>query len=243
MEQVIVFDGHRLNDLFYVGEVAVGMPEFVPNVEDRVGNGAMVRGMRLAGPQITARLVVRPSAGVDGREALSTLASWLDVDGPRELSLSGDGGLARMAVPRGTPSVEGGSWNDVVTIELYQPDPALLGASRSAVVPSAGQVSVIVGGDYPTRPTVTCSAATRNATSRLWGVRLDGGDYLRVSVPTSSAVAIGMDCDARACVVNGDVCVPTIESDWLVLRPGTHVIRNDVGTGASTVTWRERWHR
>ena len=104
-------------------------------------------------------------------------------------------------------------------------------------------MSFAVGGDYPTRPTITSDAATRDSTTELWGVRLDEGDVMRVDVPVSSASTIRMDCDARTCAVNGATTIPTIESDWFVLEPGTHTIRNDQGAGACTVSWYERWHR
>lgn len=242
MGQTVVFDGHRLNDLFFVGDVSVGLPEFLPTIEERVGDGSRVRGTRLGTVAISIPLVVRPSQGTTARAALSALVSWLDVDGPRELALSGDGGLTRMCVPSGAPQVLDARWNDRIVVTLTQVDPALYGERREVTVPSGGSVTVLVGGDYPTRPTVTASAVTRGA-SNLWGVRLDGGDVLRVSVPTSAATSVAIDCDRRTCRVASTNTIPTLGSDWLELSPGAHTIRNDVGGGTCVVSWRERWHR
>lgn len=242
MAQEVVFDGHRINDLFFVGDISVGLPEFLPTVEERVSDGSRVRGTRLGTVAISIPLVVRPSQGTTARAALSALVSWLDVDGPRELSLSGDGGLTRMCVPSGAPQVLDARWNDRVVVTLTQVDPALYGERREVTVPSGGSVTALVGGDYPTRPTVTASAATRGA-SNLWGVSADGSQLLRVAVRTGSAVGVEVDCGARTCRVSGIVTAPTLDSDWISLSPGTHVVRNDVGSGGCVVAWRERWHR
>jgi len=242
--QTVIFDGHRINDRFYVGEAEVGLPEFAPRTEERqFMDGSAVRGMRLGCPEITIQLVAKPVHGETFREALSDLMAWLHVDGPRKLVLSDDHGLWRLCVPTGAPQIGDAKWNDRVTVTFLQTEPALYGIEREVTVPSGGTLSFAVGGDYPTRPTITSDAATRDPTTELWGVRLDDGDVMRVDVPVSSASTIRMDCDARTCAVNGATTIPTIESDWFVLEPGTHVIRNDQGTGACTVSWYERWHR
>lgn len=242
--QVITFDGHRLNDRFFVGEVGVGLPEYVPDMEDRaVGDGSLVRGMRLGGVEVTVALVAKPVHGESAREALSDLCAWLDVDGPRKLSLSDDHGLWRLAVPSGAPQVQDTAWNDKVTVTFAQPDPILYGIRREVTVPGGGSLSFVVGGDYPTRPTISSDAATRDGTTLQWGVRLDDGDVMRVKVPVGSTSSVAMDCDARTCSVNGATTIPTVNSDWFELKPGTHGIRNDMGGGACVVSWYERWHR
>ena len=242
--QTITFDGHRLNDRFFVGEVNVGLPDFVPNLEDKAtGDGSVFRNMRLGSVDITVALVTRPVRGETARDALSDLLAWLDVDEPKALALSGDRGLWRMAVPSGAPQIGDAEWQDKVTVTFTQPDPILYGIRREVTVPSGGTLSFAVGGDYPTKPTISSDAAVRNASTRQWGVRLDDGDIMRVAVPLSSASTVRMDCDARTCAVNGATTIPTINSDWFELKPGTHTIRNDMGAGACTVSWYERWHR
>ena len=75
--QTVIFDGHRLNDRFYVGEASVGLPEFAPRTEDReFADGSRVRGMRLGGPEISIQLIAKPVHGEDVREALSDRAVW-----------------------------------------------------------------------------------------------------------------------------------------------------------------------
>jgi len=242
--EVITFDGHRMNDLFYVGQVSVGLPEFEPSYEDRsIGNGVMLKGTRMGTVSVSVRLVAKPRVGHDAREALSALVSWLDVDGAKRLSLSGDGGLWRLAVPEGAPSVEDARWNDIVTVRFLQVDPLLYGTERSVTVPSGGTAGIVTGGDAPTSPTISASGAVRASESGVWGVRLDEGDFLHVALPTASESAVSIDCGRRTCSVDGATTLPTLDSDWWEMRPGAHTIRNDVGTGACTLTWVERWHR
>ena len=242
--QTVIFDGHCLNDRFYVGEVAVGLPDFSPEVEDRItGDGARLRRMRLGTAQIDVQLVVRPVQGETPREAISDLLSWMHVDGPRELSLSGDRGLWRMCVPSGTPQMTDDQWGDRLSVSFLQLDPALYGIEREVTVPSGGTLSFNVGGDYPTRPTITATAARRNGTTRQWGLRLDDADVMRVIVPVSTSSSVTMDCAGRTCSVNGATTIPTLASDWFELRPGMHSLRNDQGSGACVVSWHERWHR
>ena len=242
--QTITFDGHRLNDRFFVGEVNVGLPDFSPNLEDRaIGDGSMMRGMRLGSVDITVALVTRPVRGETARDALSDLLAWLDVDEPKRLALSADHGLWRLAVPSGAPQIGDTEWEDKVTVTFTQPDPILYGIKREVTIPSGGTLQFAVGGDYPTKPTISSDAAVRSASTQQWGVRLDDGDMMRVAVPVSTASTVEMDCDARTCAVNGATTIPTINSDWFVMEPGTHTIRNDMGTGACTVSWFERWHR
>lgn len=242
--QTIVFDGHRLNDRFYVGEATVGLPDYQPVTEDRVaGNGARLRRMRVGTIGIDIALVAKPVAGESVREAISDLCAWIDVDEPKKLSLSGDGGLWRLCVPSGAPQVLDDKWQDRLSVSFLQLEPALYGTLREVTVPSGGTVNFRVGGDYPTVPTVKASAATRNYSSQQWGVRLDSGDVMCVKVPTSSASSVSMDCGARTCTVNGATTIPTLASDWFELKPGMHTLQNHQGSGACTVSWYERWHR
>jgi len=242
--ETITFDGHRLNDRFFVGEVAVGMPEYAPRIEDReFADGSRVRGMRLGSPEVSVQLVAKPIYGRAARETLSELVSWLHVDGPKQLSLSSDGGLWRMCVPIGAPQIGDNEWNDRVTVTFRQVEPALYGERHEVTVPSGAAITFVVGGDYPTLPSISTDDATRDSTTRQWGVRLDDGNVMRVTIPVSVTSTVEMDCLWRTCLVNGATTTPTLLSDWFVLEPGAHVVRNDMGAGDCTLSWYERWHR
>lgn len=242
--QTVTFDGHRLNDLFFVGDVDVGLPEFAPDVDERHGRGSVVRSTRMGSLELSVRLVAKPVQGARPRESVSKLLSWLDVDGPRPLTLSSDGGLVRMCVPRGAPTPEGEYYDDL-TVTFLQPDPLLFGEERSVTVPSGGSASFVVGGDAPTWPKVAGQSVTRDSSTQLWGIRLDEGDFMRVKLPTSSAQSVLIDCDedAGGVRVAGVTSMLTLDSDWWELSPGTHAVRNELGGGSCVVSWRERWHR
>lgn len=242
--QTIVFDGHRINDLFYVGEVAVGLPEFRVEYDDSlIGDGSRFLGKHLGTVQIDMQLVSKPVWGAAPRESLSALMSWLDVDEPKVLALSSDRGLWRLCVPIGTPQVLDNEWDDRIAISFLQLDPILYGSRREVTVPSGSSVAFHVGGDYPTMPTISASAAVRDSTTLQWGVRLDNADVMRVTVPVETASTVAIDCGKRTCSVNGATTIPTLASDWFELKPGAHTLQNDQGTGACVVSWHERWHR
>jgi predicted phage tail component-like protein len=241
--EVIIFDGHRLNDRFFIGECDIGLPSFEPDYEQKPsGRGSRLTKMGVGTVTITIRLVAKPEDGRYPREALSDLLSWLDVDGERKLSFSSDGGLWRMAVPNGAPHIEDTEWNDVVTVEFLQVDPILYGAERTATIPSGGTAEFFVGGDHPTRPVISASGVSRSSGS-LWGLRLDDGEVMHVALPTSTAASVTFDCANRTCRIGSAVALPTYDSDWFELSPGRHEIRMDQGSGAAKVTWAERWHR
>lgn len=242
--QVVTFDGHRLNDLFFVGEVAAGLPEWSPTVVDRSGNGATVTGTRTGTAQVSVRLVAKPVAGKHPRESIAKLLAWLDVDGPKWLTLSDDDGLKRLVIPTGSPTVDDTEYNDNIVVAFEQVEPCLFGASRSASLASASSASLTVGGTHPTRPTITAAAAIRDSTTGLWGVSFDNDAYvLRVPLPTALQTAVSIDCDSRAVLVDGEVSNITLESDWPELAAGTHTVAMDLGTGAASLAWVERWHR
>ena len=237
-------------DLSAYCTVLVG-PRPLPSVEpvlERVAgfDGYRFNGADLVPQPITLKLVAFGSAA-RRTELLRELAPVLASCEPAKLAMSGDNGRYRMVVPTGeiesAPRVTGGS----VTLALQPLEAAMHGDERSVTVPSGGSVTFIAGGNHRTRPVIRASAV-RNSTSKLWGVRLDGGDFIHVATGSSSARAVVLDCDARTCTVQGLTALPTLDSDWLEfepldedLNPIEHVLSIDNGTGAATVTWTERW--
>jgi hypothetical protein len=114
------------------------------------------------------------------------------------------------------------------------------GAARTVTVPSGGSVEFNVGGTYKTMPRITANAA-RDSSSLVWGLRLDGGDFVHVATGSNAVKSVLIDCAERICTVAGAVALPTLDSDWLELEPGTHTLAMDNGTGAATVVFTERW--
>jgi hypothetical protein len=84
-------------------------------------------------------------------------------------------------------------------------------------------------------------SAVRNYSTGLWGVRFDGGDFLRVALASSTARAVEIDGSRRTVKVANATDMATLDSSWPKLEPGSHVARMDQGTGAATLTWIERY--
>lgn len=237
----LTFDGHDLTTLANCGDPRFSFAPFDPKAETVEGaDGSKVLGGRVGAGSVTIAMAVFGTAQ-QRREKLSTLASWLDVDEPKRLVMP-DTSWYYMAVPSGGFEVDANINPYMFDMEFMLADPIAYGEQRTATVPSGGSVNITVGGTAETYPTVTASAAVRNSSSQVWGIRLDEGGFVHVATGSSSARSVSLDCGARTCKVAGVTSLPTLDSDWLVLSPGTHTLRMDAGTGAATVTWRERWY-
>ena len=236
----VTFDGHDLTELFLVTDVSRPWPSLSANVADNPAGGSFLTGLRQDAAEVSMTLYAFGST-YERREAARALASWLAVDGPRELAFGDDGGLCYMAVPDGTADSERLYWQEAVTVSFIVPEPVMLGDRMAATVPSGATASVGVGGTAPARPLIGASAAVRNPSTGLWGVRdTASGSFVRVALPTASPSAVTIDCERRTATVNGESALVTLDSDWLELAPGAHALAVD-GTGAATLTWRERW--
>ena len=242
MSCTVIYGGTDLGEYCRVVEYGLSA---LPSVEAKTQpvpgrNGVAYLGSRLE--PLEVRVKLRLDAGsicpVAVHDKWAELASLLRLDGGlHELSL-GDG-KTYMAVLTGATDIEFHGYYGDVEATFLCPDPVAYGAERTVVVPSGGSVEFAVGGTHPALPVIT-ARATRGSTG-LWGLRLDEGDFLRVDTGTSLAASVTLDCGERSCVVAGAAKLPTLSSDWFEFAPGGHSLRNDLGTGAATVTWRERW--
>lgn len=237
---MISFDGHDLESIAIVGRPGITAANFANTlVEVPAKDGSVVRGTRLGDPAISFSIAI-VGTDFERRRKLSTLLSWLRVDGAKHLVTPDDGSVYWLALPSGGLDMERLIMGETSVLAFDLVEPAAFGAQRTATVPSGGSVTVEVGGTYPTAPTVN-GTVTRNSSSLVWGIRLDGGDFIHVQTGSSSGRTVAIDCAARTCKVSGAAKLPTLDSDWLVLAPGTHALENDQGTGSCTVKWIERW--
>lgn len=245
----VTFDGHDLTERFLVTGVSRPWPSLSASTTDNPAGGSFLVGLRREAAEVSVTLYAFDSTS-ERREAARELASWLDVDGPRELAFGDDGGLCYMAVPSGADDPE--SYLDAESVQLtfLVPEPVMLGerGRAQAYMPMSvtefdGPVSpvVMVGGTAPARMVITSEDASRDPSTGLWGVRLDDGGYARVKIPVSSPSSVTIDCAARTATVNGSPALLTLDSDWLEMPPGRHVIKLDEGHGTADVSWRERW--
>lgn len=237
----VIFDGHDLSELFDIGNPEITIANAMPDMRETSGrNGSIFVGTKYGNSTVKFAFAVNGSPD-ERRDALSILGMWLNVDEPKKLVLPDTPDRFYMAVPKGAITLNRaiGAEHASLTFELV--DPVAYGREVEFTVPSGGSVTFHVGGTAATKPTIEANAI-RDASSLVWGLRLDDGDFVHVATGSSSAKPVSIDCDERTSTVDGSVALPTLDSDWLVLTPGEHTLRMDNGAGAATVTWRERWY-
>lgn len=237
-----VYDGIDFGDILEVASVEMpAIPSTSPDLRYSTGrDGAVLAGNALEPLEITvkARLATKRIDDRDIQRAWARVAAMLRTDGPRPLYLTE--GIYRMAVLSGDTSLDFKTYSATADLTFLCADPVAYGRERLVTVPSGGSVTFCVGGTYRAAPEIAASAV-RDSEALVWGLRLDGGDFIHVATGSGSARSVAVDCGGRTCLVNGDPSLPTLDSDWLALEPGTHVLEMDKGTGAATVTYRERW--
>ena len=239
MSYTLTFDGHDLGGLFTVAEVARTVAVFEPTTADVPGrDGALVTGTRAMPVDVIVTLWPKAATHEGRLSSLRTLAAWLAVDEPKALALSDEGGLWRMAMPADTADLTAYVDAASVGVTFRCFDPVLFGEEVSVTVPSGGSLTVEVGGTAPTWPTVSAESA-RDGSSGYWRLTLDGQTNLDADTG-SATVPVTADCERRVLTVNNSVQMLRPAADWLRLTPGSHrIVMN--GTGAATLTWRERW--
>lgn len=237
-----IFDGVDYANILDVASIEMpALPQTSPDLRYATGrDGALLAGNAFQPLEITvkARLATDTIDERDIQRRWAEVAARMRTAEPRPLSISE--GIYRNAVLQDESPLDFKTYSAVAELKFLCPDPVAYGIERTVTVPSGGSVTFNVGGTYRTRPKVTAQAV-RNSSSNLWGIRLDGADYIHVATGSASARAVSIDCDARTCTVAGNAAMITLDSDWLELEPGTHTLAMDNGTGEATVTFRERW--
>lgn len=239
-----VFGNLTLSDDFEV--LGIEMPAMAPTAPDLRPipgrDGAVLAGNDL-GPleiKVTARIATDTIDPRDIQQIWADKVAPIRNAGEQLLKLTADRG--RMAVLTGESPLEYATYSATGTLTFTCQDPIAYGASRTENVPSGGSKTFTVGGTAPAMPTITANAV-RNSTSLVWGIRLDGGDFVHIATGSASSRSVVVDCAARTCTVAGTATLPTLDSDWLALEPGEHTLAMDYGTasGGATVTFTERW--
>ena len=241
MTPTITLGGQSLNERFTITSLRRPFPEARNELVDVSGRAGSVLASRTLG---TRTVSFRLWATSHDHETLMATYSWLAtlLHSARVLTLtiSDEGGRVRRVVPEGLLDydeyVELGS----MELTLLQLDPFCTLPPYSVSVPSGGSVSFTLEHANPDI-TITATQATRDASTQLWGLRFDGGDYARVKLATSSGTPVTIDCSsARHVTVAGEVAMLTPDSDWPRLAAGAHTVAMDKGTGAATLTITER---
>lgn len=242
MREEVIFNGIRLSDYFDIIDVkrpnaAVASETMAVSGRD----GLVLTGSSLGTVTISVIIMLRDSE-VSGRRArMREVQVLLNTKEPAPLEFSEDEGLYYMAKLDGEMPVREHVRSGGIEVNFTAFDPILYGRRRSVTVPSGGSVTFIVGGSYKTRPRISGSVKGANQTGNLWGIRLDDRYSMRIPMGGTATKPLDIDCKDRICRVNSVITLPTMQSDWFALEAGQHVIENDMGSGAVTVTWNERW--
>lgn len=233
----VVYDGHTLNDLFTVVDVArplMGAPT-PATVEVQGRDGVVFTGTTLSSYTVSVTLVALGETAEGMREAMRRLASWLAVDEPCALSFSDEPALYRLAIPSDVGDLETlGVVNGQAEVTFTVCDPWLYGQTQ-AFASTGGVATFTVGGTLPTPVKLTCPAA-----SGTYTVTDESGNYSSVAVG-STAKALAIDAGQGTVTVGGAASIMTLQSDWLILDPGTHTLKRTSGSGEFMAAYTERW--
>ena len=238
----LVFDGHSFDSLFLYGDPDISILDAQPDTRDISGrNGAVFVGMKYGVATVSFTIAI-PGDVETRRVALSTLGKWLKVDEPKPLYLPDTPDRYYLAVPDGALDLTRCIDAEMTTVSFMLTDPVAYGDNQTASLASGGSVTINVNGTAPTWLNVVANSAVRDSSALVWGVKVDNTDFAHVATGSSSARKVEIYSDDRVCKVANAVSMITLDSDWLMLEPGSHTVVMDYGTGAATLSWVERWY-
>ena len=238
----LVFNGNDFSTLFVWGDPDITILDAKPDTREISGrDGAGFVGLKYGAAKVTFTIAAIGNAEAR-RVAFSTLGQWLMVDEPKPLYLPDTPDRYYLAVPSGGLRLTRAFDGEITQVTFMLTDPIAYGDAQTASLSSGGSVSINVNGTAPTYLNVTANSAVRNGSSLVWGVKVDNADFVHVATGSSSSRKVEIYSDTRVCKVANTVTLPTLDSDWLKLDPGTHTVVMDYGTGAATLSWVERWY-
>lgn len=238
----LIFNGHDFSTLFDYGDPEITILDSKADIREISGrNGGAFVGMTYGTATVTFTITALGSAS-DRRAAFSTLGQWLMVVEPKQLYLPDTPDRYYLAVPNGALDVTRVYDAEYANLTFTLIDPVAYGTSKTASLPSGGSASITVNGTAPTYLDVVANSATRNSSSLVWGVRVDGVDFVHMATGSSSSRKVEIYSQERICKLSNALTLPTLDSNWLVLNPGSHTVSMDNGTGAATLSWVERWY-
>ena len=222
------------------------LTDFNDDMDDRDGDdGSIYRCVYIPSREITLECRAFKDTWADFDTLIDTLmVAFLSDREERELRVRTRPGTYYMAhfSDYEEGDREGGIGIGAFTLTFVASDPHRYSDEEmTATIPSGGSVAVMVGGTVSTLPTLSATSAVRDGSSKLWGVQLDNAEHMRVSLPTSGQNRVSIDCLERVVTISGATSMLTLDSDWFEMPPGEHVLTMDMGTGAATLKWRERW--
>lgn len=238
----LTYDGHDFSTLFAYGDPDISILNAKPDLREVSGrDGAAFVGTTY-GTSTVAFTIAAQGTAADRRAAFSTLGKWLDVDEPKRLVLPDTPDRFYLAVPNAPLKLERAIGAETAKVTFELTDPIAYGTYRSDSLASGGSKSITVGGTARTWLRIVANSAVRDSTSLVWGVKVDDADFVHVATSNASARKVEIDSQNRVCKVANALALPTLDSTWLELAPGSHTVAMDNGTGAAALYWYERWY-
>lgn len=227
----ITIDGVVLNDTFYISLVDRQWPSVTTDKVTVPGRaGEVVTGQQIGSRTVSFRLWYPSSDHHEMYEAFAALVAQLQDGGEHTLTLSDEGGRTRRVKLDGDltyQEYEGTASMDVV---LFQEDPRCYGESKAVSIPKSTTVSFTT--DYDACDIIIrASGAVKRDPDGVWGVLIDNEWTLHVKMGDSyDATSVSIDCARHGAYVDGDTAMLTTDSDWPVLKAGSHTIEIDAAS-------------
>ena len=240
MTDVVEFNGTVISDMFQVINVTRPMAGRSNSTKSVSGmDGLVLTGSSMTPITIGVTILLPDMSISQRRERIRELSAVIHTDEQKKLMFGSDGGLYYKAILDGSIPVSEHVRSDLVTLNFVAESPVMYGDEGSATIPSGGSVSFVVGGTYRTQPVISGNVTA--SSDGTWGLRLDDRTYMRIDLGGRSSAQLVVDCAERYARLDGALAMIDFESDWIEFEGGSHVIRNDVGTGQTEMTWVERW--
>lgn len=244
---------YNSHDLETIG--ACGNPEITyfdsqtDYAQDVTERGVLLLSRRWSAGKVSFDIGITGTAA-ERRAKLSTLASWLNVNEPKNLVLPDTPTWFYKAIPDGQITTERGINGEIASVSFTLTDPVAYGEYKTVDFSSDSPASFVVGGNYPTMPTISIKATT-DSTSHLFGVEYNIGGFMNIYAPYGlSARSVYFRCEERSI----DYGYPqpsgtypksiTLDSTWFRFVPSQYTrsvsVLNGTGTNGQ-ISWYERW--
>lgn len=236
----VTYDGYTFAEPYIATGIVRPMPTAIADtVEVSGADGVTYLGSRLDALKVGFTVVLPSSTEEQRRELVHDLASKLYRTELKRLEFSSDNGRYYLAVLDGTPDYQEFVRTGKLVVEMLCPSPAMYGEEVTATIPAGGNVTIGVGGNYPTSLRFTARDDANEQTA--WKVILDSRRYIHVTNDETPIKTLSIDSERRTCTVNSQTVLPTLDSDWFVVDAGQHTLANTIGHMEAQVSYIERW--
>lgn len=231
----LVFGGKDLSRLFTITSVQRPIVPELAMTEVTVPGaaGSMVSGVAPSAYDLVLSGYINAWSDADVARARRKLDSELYSESELELQLPDDPGIYVMALYKGGATPERHRHLPTVDLTFRVADPVGYGRARRAEV--SGTETVMAGGTWPAKPTVTAKPSSGSS----WTVmNRTTGEFVRVRADFTGQQTVELDMALERCRLNGYDHAVDVESDFFSISGACEVY---VSSGTAELEWRERW--